>query len=95
MCVKRIPHKVLTGDVSKPSSILSALKHRKIDVSKSLFLQVRPGLESESVPDASLSSASQLFARQALAEEKQVSSSTVAFGTLLSAMRPGAPPKLR
>lgn len=89
MCVKRIPHKVLTGDVAKPSSILSALKHRKIDVSKSLFLQVRPGLDTEDAVavDASLSSASQLFARQALAEEKQVLSSTAAFGTLLAAMQ--------
>lgn len=86
MCVKRIPHKVLTGDIAKPSAILSALKHRKIDVSKSLFLQVRQGLETEDTV-ASLSSASQLFARQALAEEKQVSSSTAVFGNLLAAMQ--------
>lgn len=90
MCVKRIPHKVLTGDLRKPASILSALKHRKIEVSRSLFLQVRSRASLDQVEaDVTLSTATELFARQALANEKELAStsSAAAFSSLLTAMR--------
>lgn len=83
LCVKRIPHKVLSGDPTKPASILAALRHRKIDVSKCIFLQVRPRPAAET--GDRLSAPTELFARQALAEEK-LPSATAAFAALVGGM---------
>lgn len=52
MCAKRIPHKVLTGDVRSPGAIVAALKQKKIDAHRTLFLQVcqdRPRREASAV----------------------------------------------
>eukprot|EP00439_Symbiodinium_sp_Y106_P018388 s2850_g2.t1 len=78
MCAKRIPHKVLTGDVRSRGAVVAALKQRKIDAHRTLFLQVcqdRPRRDASAV-----SGPVATFARQAMGN---AAGSEVLFAALL------------
>eukprot|EP00913_Durusdinium_trenchii_P029050 g27238.t1 len=80
LCVKRIPHKVLSGDPTKPASILAALM---LGADHAVHRTVRPRPAAET--GDRLSAPTELFARQALAEEK-LPSATAAFAALVGGM---------
>mmetsp|Transcript_5877 Transcript_5877/g.10471 ORF Transcript_5877/g.10471 Transcript_5877/m.10471 type:complete len:1118 (-) Transcript_5877:112-3465(-) len=71
MCARGIPSKVFTGDISNPAAIISGMKHRKIDPSKTLHVRAfQDQLRRYIQPDLQIedNSATALFARAVMGD---------------------------